>query len=595
MPHGPVEICRQARSRGLAAQWDQAPELGLILVTGPDCREFLHARLTSDVLSLEPGEGQLSAKLTGRGELVAYFSLHRMPDLGQPFPSFLFLISRRDLDGLLADLEATLISENALLEDVSDQFEALLIQGPEAPSFLGDFFNLSSPDRAHDFSVRLPEVTGPEIPAGLMVFSRSFTGDPGRLLLWPTESAGGQFEKAFWSAARTEGLAILGPAADDATAWNWLTIEAGWPILGRDLAPSRVVLPGTGLEQQVVSATKGCFPGQEVVARIRTYGSVPKAMRGLVLALPDLGSLPGLPEPGSPLIQGGNKIGFWGAFAWSVTRDSWVALAFLDRTHRAPGTGLELTGDFGSMTAEVVLLPFFRAADDPERARHLHDQAIRLFSANQDEEALALLEESIRLDPGFADAYEALGVILGRTERYLQAIDIFRRLEEVAPGEPMVHTNLSLFYMKIGDKDEAERQKAQATLKRFAGTSDPAEARALEESAEASRRQEAGRKIDMFAEVLQFDPADPLALMGMGRAWSDLGDHGRAVDYLAQALDVQPDNSSLYASYGKALQALGRSGEAADIFRQGVAVAGRRGDLMPLKDMEHRLLLMVDN
>jgi len=274
MPNGPVEICRQARSRGLAAQWDQAPDLGLILVTGPDCREFLHARLTSDVLSLEPGEGQLSAKLTGRGELVAYFSLHRMPDLGQPFPSYLFLIPRGDLAGLLADLEATLISENALLEDVSDQFEALLVQGPEALFFLGDFFNWSSPDQAPDYSVRLPEGTGPEQPAGLMVFSRSFTGDPGRLLLWPAGSAGSQFQEAFWSAARTEGLVTLGPAADDAIAWSWLTIEAGWPSLGRDLAPSRVVLPGTGLEQQVVSATKGCFPGQEVVARIRTYGSV---------------------------------------------------------------------------------------------------------------------------------------------------------------------------------------------------------------------------------------------------------------------------------------------------------------------------------
>ena len=94
------------------------------------------------------------------------------------------------------------------------------------------------------------------------------------------------------------------------------------------------------------------------------------------------------------------------------------------------------------------------------------------FSRGQDDAAVGLLAEALRLDPSHAEAYEALGVILGRNERFHEAIDIFKRLEEVAPLEPMVHTNLSLFYMKIGDKEEAERQLAQATEKRFLGMDD---------------------------------------------------------------------------------------------------------------------------
>lgn len=155
----------------------------------------------------------------------------------------------------------------------------------------------------------------------------------------------------------------------------------------------------------------------------------------------------------------------------------------------------------------------------------------------------------------------------------------------------MVHTNLSLFYMKIGDKDEAERQKAQATLKRFA-SADPAEAKAMEKMAAAARQDDARRKIGMFTAVLDIDPADPLALMGMGKAYSDLEEYDQAEKYLTEALRIQDDNSSLYAACGKVLEALNRPGDAAEIYRRGVGVASRRGDLMPLKDMEHRLSLL---
>ena len=59
-----------------------------------------------------------------------------------------------------------------------------------------------------------------------------------------------------------------------------------------------------------------------------------------------------------------------------------------------------------------------------------------------------------------------------------------------------------------------------------------------------------------------------------------------------RARRAQKDNSALYAAHGKVLETLGRPADAAEVYRQGVAVASRRGDLMPLKDMEHRLLLL---
>ena len=216
---------------------------------------------------------------------------------------------------------------------------------------------------------------------------------------------------------------------------------------------------------------------------------------------------------------------------------------------------------------------------------------MRKFSEGQDDESIALLEESLRLDPGLGDAYEALGVILGRGERYHEAIDIFRRLEEVAPQEPMVHTNLSLYYMKVGNREEAEHQKALGTMKRF-GNIEPAGVQQLEQAEKEARRQEAKRKQAMFAQVLAIDPEDPLALMGMGNALIDLDQLAEAEACLARALAVQKDNSPLYLSHGKVLEKLERPLEAAAVFNRGVEVASRRGDLMPLREMEHRLALL---
>ena len=146
--------------------------------------------------------------------------------------------------------------------------------------------------------------------------------------------------------------------------------------------------------------------------------------------------------------------------------------------------------------------------------------------------------------------------------------------------------------MKIGDKEEAERQKAQATLKRFADATDPLQAKAMEEASAVALRDDAHRRIAMFTEVLELDREDPLALMGMGKALADLQEYDRADEFLGRARHAQKDNSALYATHGKVLEALGRPADAAEVYRQGVAVASRRGDLMPLKDMEHRLLLL---
>ena len=572
--HAARKLCRTARAVGLIADWDGVPGLGAILVAGPDAGSFLQSQLTSDVLNLDPGKGQLSARLTRTGALVAHFSLHRLPERGQPFPSYLLLVPAAEIPGLLTNLDGHLVSEDVLLENVSGEFRGLVAQGPGALSLRDDVL--------------------PAFGPGALVLDRSFTGDPGWVLL-ASASETDQWAAAI-DAARSAGFVSLNDHEAGSTAWQWLRLEAGLPLAGPDFEPGRTLLPQTGLEQQTVSATKGCYLGQEVVARVRAYGTVPRSLRGLIIHEPLSLDPQHLPRPGEALLTAdGQKIGAWATTGFSVVWDRCAAMAYLDRDHCTPGERLFLKAGRRELETEVVVLPLFAAASRTEKAASLHERGVRRFSAGADREAVALLEEAIGLDPRLVEAYEALGVILGRTGAYHEAIDVFKRLEDVAPDEPMVHTNLSVFYLKIGDKDEAERQKALATMKKFGARPSGQDEVKAREAELAALHQDARRRQAMFSEVLAVDPQDGLALMGMGKALLDLNDPNGADGFLARALAAQPDNSSLYVSRGKVLELLDRTGEAAEVYRLGVAMASRKGDLMPLKELEHRLFLLSEN
>ncbi len=561
-----ADLCRRVRHSGAACLWGGPPRLGALLVAGPDAAKFLHTQLTCDVLGLGPGESRPAAALTRTGAVQVLFHLCRLPARGQPFPSFLAVLEVTQIERLQAHLARFVVASAVDLEDVSGEFSGLTANGPRA--------------RLDALVARLPEEA--------LRMDLPLTGDPGLLALLPSGR-----HTDLQEAAQSCGMAFLADDSDGRQAWDWLRLESGWPLAGPDFEPGATILPATGMEQQTVSWTKGCYPGQEVVARIRTYGSVPRRLTGLVIQEPLLLDPGQLPQPGSPLRTGeGRSIGTWASSGYSVAWDRPVAMVYLGRDHRAPGTRLQLEAGAKEIEAEVVALPFYTGASTGERAAQCYRQAVRMFGAGRDEQAAALLQEAVALDGTLTAAWEALGVVLGRSGRYHEAIDIFRRLEERAPDEPMVNTNLSLFFMKLGDKEEAERQKDLATLKKFGGGMTQEEIAAREQAARRERREDAGRRRAMFAEVLAVDPRDGLALMGMGKALGDMEEWAEAEDVLARACAVMGDNSPLYAARGRALENLGRPEEAAAVYREGLDVAARKGDLMPQQEMQHRLFML---
>jgi folate-binding protein YgfZ len=141
-----------------------------------------------------------------------------------------------------------------------------------------------------------------------------------------------------------------------ACGWEALEIariEAGIPRFGQDMDESNLP-PEAGLEERAISYSKGCYIGQEIIARIRTYGQVTKTLRGLKLT----DGLKSLPKKGDKLHRGDQEIGYVTSAIASPTLKSNIALAYLRREANTSGTELTVRTDDGESRAVVVTVTF---------------------------------------------------------------------------------------------------------------------------------------------------------------------------------------------------------------------------------------------
>jgi folate-binding protein YgfZ len=596
------QTARAARETGLFFVMGEAGagelgSIGAVRVTGKDGSGFLHSQLTNEVNALRPGEGNLTARVSRTGHILQIVSLRRLMTDSDGWPTYLLFTEKGAASALLKDLDRFLFADDVTLTEVSSHFTWMNIQGPCAREALRAALGevpVSEDNAAAELHAR-------DVPPGTLLLSHSISGDPGYVLAVPRTSG---THRAL--AARIESVArdhgIVCPRGEElGGALDILRIEAGIIRPGTDTPLRGRLLPETGLEHKLVSYRKGCYVGQEVIARVRTYGSLPFELRGLVINDPSDSlpaslseSLEDLPAVGEDLVlSDGAKIGQIISRTFSPVINAVVAMAYVDRAHRTPGTELAVRSRTAHLKCTVVLLPVYRAPENATRAMAVYEQAIRVFAEGQEERALAMLERALTIDPSFRDAYETVGVILGRSGRFEEAISIFERLEEVAPEEPMVNTNLSLYYMKIGDKPRAEEHSRRALRKSLAGASVGAgsrqEAAAVED---AKRRAEGTRKRELFSKVLEIDPEDPIALFGLGNALYVLEEWGKAEESYARAMDVQRNNSAIFLARGKALEKLGHREEALAVYKEGLEVASRRGDMTPLREIESRILTL---
>lgn len=302
---------------------------------GDDRVDFLHRLLTNDIARLAPGTGCQAALLTPTAKLIAEVVV-----LADPEAHWLLCDLQR-ADALAQALERYRFAEGVTLINHERRWGVLALQGPgvaalaEAvglPRLLAD-----SGDHA------LARWDG--VPVRLV--RHSLTGDDGLLSLVPAEDM-----ERLWHWLQARGSA-LGARPAGWEALNIARIEAGLPWTGPDLDEA-TLLPETGLEAVLASGTKGCYPGQEIVARMQTYGTPSKRLMGLLVDGAQV------PEPSARIVHGSAEAGWITSACRSPALGRPIALGYVRRGADAPGTLVDILQGADRMRATVAARPLFR-------------------------------------------------------------------------------------------------------------------------------------------------------------------------------------------------------------------------------------------
>lgn len=342
------------------------------------------------------------------------------------------------------------------------------------------------------------------------------------------------------------------------------------------------IINDTILNEYAISYKKGCFLGQETVAKIENN-------RGAAY-YPVVFKLHNSPSQSLSHLSfqvEGRKGGVFGErFEWND--DSYIQ-ATLFRDFRVQGRKLNLEVANEKISVEVQLAPFLKNSSAEEYLELLKDLNQFLFLKHQEMDAIHLLEKASVLYPNDAEILEMYGALLGRLSRYEEAIQAFDKLEQVDPSSVMAHTNKSLFYMKLGQIEKAEDEKSKATVKSFAKNADEAKLKKLQAEEVEKKKQEIKKRESMFLRVLEIDPEDTVANQGLGDVYFQEGQFEKALHHLELALGQDEKLSVSYLIAGKCFEALGKKLEALKVYEAGIVVASKQGDMMPANEMQSRL------
>ena len=307
---------------------------GLVSVGGDDRRRWLDGMISNDVAALEPGperSGCYALLLSRTGRIVADLHVLLRGD------SYWLETERAFAAPLIATLDRFVIADDVRLADRSAEFARLAIEGPAAADVLV---------AAAGQSVTLaPEACAELEIGGVACLAAAFgwSGEAAYQIFAPRLSA-----DAVAAALCTAG-ADRGLVEATAGALEVLRIEAGVPRLGAEL--DEEVLPPEARLERAISTTKGCYTGQEVVARLASRGRV----KHLLVGLRCEGDA--LPPAGAQVEHAGEKIGDVTSACHSPAAGA-IALAYVRRPHDEPGTRVVA----GDCAARVAALPFVSSA-----------------------------------------------------------------------------------------------------------------------------------------------------------------------------------------------------------------------------------------
>lgn len=312
-----IEHYNAARTRAAVVHQDW---LGILKLTGPERQTWLQGMVTNEVEKLTPGQGCYAAHLNAQGRVVAQMIVLVAEE------EVWLLLERSATDKLAAAFDKLIIMEDVQVQDASEQYRVLGLIGPQSRAVLEPWAGQPFADTTL-YSHKTVEQ------------GRVCVSDLGYDAIVPVE----RFDQA------VQGLTASGIAEIDRETWNVLRVEAGLPLYGIDVDET-TTLPELG--QRGISYDKGCYIGQEVVARIKYIGHVNRRFVGFVCESAVI------PEPRAAVQSNGKDAGYITSAVLSPGLNKVIALGFVNRVVAEPGTSVTLAGKAVAVPAVVSALPF---------------------------------------------------------------------------------------------------------------------------------------------------------------------------------------------------------------------------------------------
>lgn len=308
---------------------------GKLRLSGREHIKFLQGMLTNDISKLEEGTGLYATLLTVKGRIISD------------------MIVYRDSESVLLDLEPGLnekirellikfrLSYRANIEDITETIALVSVHGPDSKKLLQKILVEEIPE-LNEYSFLKREINGFQVTIARI----NRTGEEGYDIYIPSNAL-----ETLWKSLTENGEEFhLKPVGLD--TMETLRIEVAIPRYGVDMDENTIPLEA-GL-WHALSFEKGCYVGQEVIARIKWRGHVNRHLVGFEIEGEDL------PVSGDKIIRDEREVGYITSSTFSPALKKAIALGYIRREFIEPGTKVSIKRQEKTESARVVKTPFYQ-------------------------------------------------------------------------------------------------------------------------------------------------------------------------------------------------------------------------------------------
>ena len=311
---------------------------GRLRLTGTERAEYLHRIVSNEVTKLSPGGGNYAMILTNRGKIIADMNVVVAEDYIDLITN---AIAKEDLH---RSLDKYLIADDVEINDITAETGIILVSGVNSGLFIESLLGIDV-DNLEEYQ----SVNGKIADLSVKCVSSLETGEVGFQLHVNSASELSDLWQVLIAEGKSFGVVPVG-----LKALNSLRLEAGIPWFGNELDDS--IIPLEAELEKAVNFEKGCYIGQEIVARMKYRGHPNRLLRGLEIDSEDL------PSEKAVIRSGEKQIGYVTSVVKSPTLNKTIALGYVRTAFTEHGSEVEIEIENEWVNAIVSSLPFMEKA-----------------------------------------------------------------------------------------------------------------------------------------------------------------------------------------------------------------------------------------